>query len=439
MKKTEIEKSLAYDYHELAFMNLTVALYEVLENCRNTPAQGRMKDLFEEILSALSEVFSESAAPIHEQEANRLQALRETVGQRTEALFGLEERLVIPEYLLYRAEYRFVEVLPEVDNQAEAREILRAVFSSDDSLVINQRIQDMVFCLPVRMTKQKFIQLVQNSLLAYQGGESSAMQAFSTRLKATAGICLGQRTEREDWEAFADELSALDFSTLTKEQLAKVRERLCLVEAALEEELDFGCNLQQVLNNALCIVLVCPYLEKPSAAKEHFLPFAKKILAYLQQGAASGKYKEISEKEMTDIFSWMEGKIEAVYERTGRLANKLDDASEKPQGIIGSLLQAEKLMSSSLFSPLEEEASKLVTPEEMESCKNDLAEQLLAAMEGKNRKYVRALMAGVLKELPVFFDSHTDVMNYVLASLDGCSDLAEKNAALAKFWEAFDE
>ena len=412
MKKTEIEKSLAYDYHELAFMNLTVALYEVLENCRNTPAQGRMKDLFEEILSALSEVFSESAAPIHEQEANRLQALRETVGQRTEALFGLEERLVIPEYLLYRAEYRFVEVLPEVDNQAEAREILRAVFSSDDSLVINQRIQDMVFCLPVRMTKQKFIQLVQNSLLAYQGGESSAMQAFSTRLKATAGICLGQRTEREDWEAFADELSALDFSTLTKEQLAKVRERLCLVEAALEEELDFGCNLQQVLNNALCIVLVCPYLEKPSAAKEHFLPFAKKILAYLQQGA---------------------------YERTGRLANKLDDASEKPQGIIGSLLQAEKLMSSSLFSPLEEEASKLVTPEEMESCKNDLAEQLLAAMEGKNRKYVRALMAGVLKELPVFFDSHTDVMNYVLASLDGCSDLAEKNAALAKFWEAFDE
>jgi len=36
----------------------------------------------------------------------------------------------------------------------------------------------------------------------------------------------------------------------------------------------------------------------------------------------------------------------------------------------------------------------------------------------------------VLKELPVFFNNHTEVMNYVRSALDGCRDEKEKKISV---------
>ena len=39
-------------------------------------------------------------------------------------------------------------------------------------------------------------------------------------------------------------------------------------------------------------------------------------------------------------------------------------------------------------------------------------------------------MANTLNKLPVFFKNHSEVMDYVLYSLNKCSDLAEKYACI---------
>ena len=51
----------------------------------------------------------------------------------------------------------------------------------------------------------------------------------------------------------------------------------------------------------------------------------------------------------------------------------------------------------------------------------------------------RAMMASVLKELPVFFVSHTEVMNYVRFTLDNCKDNAEKTASLRLFRQVYED
>jgi len=45
----------------------------------------------------------------------------------------------------------------------------------------------------------------------------------------------------------------------------------------------------------------------------------------------------------------------------------------------------------------------------------------------------------VLKELPVFFVSHTEVMNYVRFTLDNCKDEAEKTASLRIFGRSYEK
>ena len=51
-------------------------------------------------------------------------------------------------------------------------------------------------------------------------------------------------------------------------------------------------------------------------------------------------------------------------------------------------------------------------------------------MENGSRIRNRAVMAAVLRELPVYFNNHTEVMNYVRNSLDGCRDEQEKRISL---------
>ncbi len=94
-------------------------------------------------------------------------------------------------------------------------------------------------------------------------------------------------------------------------------------------------------------------------------------------------------------------------------------------------------MSTSVFAALSERNTQPVTGEYLNKRTDEVLTALQAGMEGKSRKYLRAMMAAVLKELPVFFNNHTEVMNYVLASLSGCRDLAEKNACLDLLWAVY--
>lgn len=438
MSESNVCRRLARSYHELAWMNLTADLYNFYESRGDVPMAETEKTLLEEAFSAMLAVLTEATPEETAKGMERLLALRGTVTESVGELSALVDRLMIPEYLLNRTEYAFRSDLPERDTENEARELLQHIFRPEDPVVVNQRIRDMVFQLPVRMTRQRFFDLLQRSLSVYQDGELSALDGFCERITAAAGIPGKAPEAQGEREALAEELASLDYAAFTKEQWQDAQERLLSLEDGIESETELWCDLQQLLNYTLCIGLVSSLAGEARDARKQLMPLTEQLLRFALQGIRSGQWEPVPEEEQ-NRFLWLEGRLERYSADIMKLESALEALPEKDGEPYLSLAKAGKLMSTSAFAPLEETASETVTPELLEARRQELFGALEAAMAGKSRKYVRALMASVLKELPVFFDSHTEVMNYVLASLGGCKNLAEKNASLDLLWELYGE
>ena len=94
---------------------------------------------------------------------------------------------------------------------------------------------------------------------------------------------------------------------------------------------------------------------------------------------------------------------------------------------LSCLMISNVLLKDSLFIPLEKKESEGQSErQDLDQLSKDLCEKLLGAWSAQPRNLNRAMLAAVLAELPVFFGSQNDVMDYVRSSLAGCHDLAEK-------------
>ena len=93
------------------------------------------------------------------------------------------------------------------------------------------------------------------------------------------------------------------------------------------------------------------------------------------------------------------------------------------------LLTVQRLNSNSAYAALTETAA-----EEQEGylklVKDAFLSDVKEALDNGSRIRNRAVMAAVLRELPVFFNNHTEVMNYVRNALDGCRDEKEKKISV---------
>ena len=98
------------------------------------------------------------------------------------------------------------------------------------------------------------------------------------------------------------------------------------------------------------------------------------------------------------------------------------------------------LNSGSLFVNIEEEDN--IEPADgafINQATKLLKEEIEKRLENKEMPVKRAVMAAVLKELPVFFRSQKEVMDYVQYSLENCRDYSEKRISLDLLHEALDE
>jgi hypothetical protein len=139
-----------------------------------------------------------------------------------------------------------------------------------------------------------------------------------------------------------------------------------------------------------------------------------------------------------DLFAGVETEMEAVSKEIMGLEASLLYVKEHMEKQIGELmlsvvyqrlLTVQRLNSSSAYAALEEPVA-----EEKEGYLKQVKEAFLTdireTLEQGSRIRNRAVMAAVLRELPVFFNNHTEVMNYVRSALDGCRDEKEKKISL---------
>ena len=119
----------------------------------------------------------------------KISAIRDAVTAKMKIFTSYTDALQIYDHILDRKKPLLTNDLEEyVDTDALAEEMFNFVFADKDKVMVNTKIQEFIAELPVRMTKQRFYDIMSTSLNIYKGGEKSAVRSFADTLLDAALI-----------------------------------------------------------------------------------------------------------------------------------------------------------------------------------------------------------------------------------------------------------
>jgi len=315
-----------------------------------------------------------------------------------------------------------------MDNDAVAKEILQWIFSEEEPALINQHIKEMVSCLPVRMTKGKFLELVENAFSIYKDSDPKSVEMFDYMLRSASGLYTpkGMAKSYSKLDKVKKLFESKSLAELSGEEYAERKEALAEGTEYIRNATECLSDIQAVANALMTVLLTKQYFTL-SAERASVRP--QEMTKTLLSGAPIDAER---------LFAGVETEMEAVSEEIMGLEASLLFVKENLEKQVNELmlsvvyrrlLTVQRLNSSSAYASLEEEAP---VEEEgyLQKVKDAFLIDIKNSLENGSRVQNRAVMAAVLRELPVFFNNHTEVMNYVRNALDGCRDEKEKKISV---------
>jgi hypothetical protein len=347
----------------------------------------------------------------------------------------------IYEYVLNRVEYRFKEMGPIEEDEELSREVLRYIFEAEDNVVINDRIREIIGQLPIRITKKKYFDYLSDGLRELVGAQEDILETHLYMIRGCAMLDMSQDMK----EAYPDlwlkkeKLEEINFKDISKEEYdAAVR----LVQEAtdfLEVEARAYYGLIEVVNELYTLLICTPYTDSESLKDNKQISASLNII----EGINSTFFMTIEEEAPSEMLSSLEiiegiqedmeydiiSLEDILYHIDKHHGSLVDSLGRKKQ--LESLLISKDIYSGSIFMDLNETVSdKIVDPERLNNVINKLIKELEDRFKGSDRMIIRAIMAYTMDKVPIFFNTHTEVMDYVLYSLNKCTDLAEKYASI---------
>lgn len=371
-----------------------------------------------------------------------LMELRKSVMDTMEIVTAYVDRFLVLEHVLNRVEFRFSEEpLDEAYyDEGLLKDIMNYILSDKDSVVMNSHIADIVGQLPLRLTKNKFFELVKDAFMLYRGQETKSVKDFVYMLDTVSGIY-----EPEGFAGrFADlyeiwkRLSGLNYKEITKEAFDKAEQELLYAASYLAKTSDLYVQMMELINDMAVILLSAPFAFHDQKEIQNSAAIIRSVME--QQDLAPDSEEELS--DMTDRFIFFEGKQEKLYNQISANDYVIDEI-EKSFGqelsdnhlteAFNDLKKIAKLSSGSNFVSLEEEADdkSIVTEELADAFFLAYREKMTERFVGSSQIVNRAVMSAVLSSLPVFFNNVNEIMTFIQTSLEQCSDLAEKKACVS--------
>ena len=218
-------------YHKYAGLQFPIYDYNLYEQCRE--GNDMDKELTGKLRAVIAAYFEgkESGALLDE-----LKELRSIVVEKMEAVSAYTDSFTIYEYILNRMELKFSGEDKPIDDETEARELLQRVFAGGDKSALNVKVQILLSQLPVRMTRAKFLDMIEDSLKLYQGSEQESVEKFLYMLRSAAGIY--QPKKKPEFEALAEaekEFSSASYKTMGETEYMELTDRMQDVVAELNE------------------------------------------------------------------------------------------------------------------------------------------------------------------------------------------------------------
>jgi len=374
--------------------------------------------------------------------------IRSGITERVDCLTIYTDFFEIYEYALNRVEYRFKEMEQLEDDEEIARKILRFIFDSDDNVIVNETIKEVIGQLPVRITRQKYFEYLKEGFSGLLGASEDIFESYVKIIRSSAMLDFaedGKEIYPNLWEKKAF-LEKLDFKNITREEYEKAIELISEAVSFLETETTAYYSLMELVNELYAILICTPYKTESSDEKEQE-EAAFYIIKEINTAYFRGKQDEITE-DLTERFKVLEGYQEEKEFDLLRLDDALFHLNENHRALaekmsednmFASLLLSKNLLSDSLFIDIHKnKTGEKIGKERFKEELDRLIEDLTDKFQSCDRMIMRAIMANTINKIPVFFDSHSEVMDYVLYSLSKCTDMAEKYACIEIINELMD-
>lgn len=431
-------------YHTMAAVKLSMhyeSFYEAF--CDNENTWG--KDV-EGLISRMNEMLRDSVLT-NKYGNDLVEAVKEADELRNEIMKKMNiltiytDIFLIYEYVLNRVEYRFTEKPTEINEVEFEKEVLRYIFDSEDNYLINEKIKEMIGQLPVRMTKQKFFDLLKNSLHAYLGADITSFKTYLYMIRTSGLLLKGDEMQfsyPDLWEK-KEFLSGLSYKDIKKEEYEKASNVLKAASLILDTETTVYLNMQEMVNEIYTLLVTTPYAGMAHFDMQNQETAVFSIIREINQSFINHKKEELPES-LLEKFELLEGVQEELSEKITVLEDALYIVDKEHRKLCESLmlekqlnvlLRSNKLLSNSLFIDFNEQYEDDKVKEDRLKLETDKLIQELSNVFSEHDKAVsRAIMANVLNKMPVFFQNHKEVMDYVRNSIDHCMDCYEKEACM---------
>jgi hypothetical protein len=426
-------------YGEFALYNLSMSLSVQVEKTEfdDTELDKHNKELYAGLSEEIKKLCDDPFDPDRNKASiERTIALRETIRHRMEAVTAIVDDLVIYEYMINRLEPKFEFVATEdTDDDEVAREILKWIFKDDENALVNERIKTTMSCLPIRLTKGKILDMVDTTFSLYGGSDKKAIDTFDYMLRSASGMYKINKEYDvyENVNELLEELRNADYNDLEARHYYDLCDDYRIASNLVSGLADELTDLQE-LSNALLSVLLTRQYFSPECEKN-----CEKIFAIIRK-LLNG------DKDYDKLFTGTEGRMEELSERISDEESVLLVIKENYRKQVEELmltvpferlLMTCRLCGESTFADLIEE-NTTIDDEYLEKTRKTFAKDLEELLKNGGRLKNRAVMAQLLRELPVMLSTHKEVMDYVRHALEACTDAGEKQISINLIRDCYD-
>ncbi len=413
--KTHERKRLMSSAYRYAFSRLALNYYTFCEMMLESPAMAEEIRARENEFGQLLDGFLSG-----EDRTDETDALRSRTVKEMELLTSYADCYMVYEYVLNRLERRFVELdAPKETPEEFADRIVERLRASEDSVILDSGMRSVVAQLPIRYTREKFYGLVTDRLTVYIGADKAGIEGLLYMLRTSAMVDLpeGRAEQYPDLEAAYTALRDADYRNMDRDGYENCRFRLDRAIEAYQDKADVKILFESLLNDLYILFLSRNEAMIDVWENNMFRHVITGVREHFQREGLTDIDETLTES-LKDLEGIQESAMERIHFKEGETDRDLK--------------KMEILMSASEFAPLEEKNgdTEPADREWVEEKSRQFCEDLEASFKGMPKPVMRAVMAGVLAQLPMTFRSVDELRDYVSGSLLACTDYAEREACM---------
>ena len=441
MKLSKLGAAMSENYHNSALLEVVMEYFTLCEMITESlnPELDNASEELEVIHSAVKRIASGDNVTDCIDDFTRVRSL---ITRKMDNVTAYVDKLLVFEYILDRLAPWFDMSESELETEYKAfdavtytNELLQYIFSSKDNMVVNERLHEVIECIPVRMARKKYLGLVESGLDLYEESDKASFDEYVYMLR-TGSMLYACSEDIDGFDGFSeliDEFMTVDYQNLDADYYHILIDKLDNATVTLGNMSDVYMCLQKLIN------MLYVYALNDAAAVEDdgFQSICMGIL---------GQLKDIVNDETLGMMMpeeglvKLEGYMEKLYEEREVLVPIIEEMELKYDKKIGEIglsdcykrLSMSGRLMNGLFAVVEESEYQEVTLEYKMAESERLLRELETLFKNSSRYVVRAVIALTMGKLPMPFASSDDVKDYILNSFEHCGDKAELVSVKAK-------